>query len=51
MLSNPIESPSLTGPYVVMGVCGCGKSSVTELLALRTGGKYLDADEFHSESN
>lgn len=37
--------------FVVMGVSGCGKSSVARLLAERTGGLFLDADDFHPESN
>jgi len=34
--------------FVVMGVSGCGKSTVAHLLAVRTGGLFLDADDFHS---
>ena len=40
-----------TGQFVVMGVCGCGKSSVASMLALRTGGVFLDADDFHPAAN
>ncbi len=36
---------------VVMGVSGCGKSTVAEALARRIGGVYLDADAHHPESN
>jgi gluconokinase len=36
---------------VVMGVSGCGKTSVAALLAERTGGVFLDADDFHSVEN
>jgi gluconokinase len=36
---------------VVMGVAGCGKTSVAALLAERTGGVFLDADDFHSVEN
>ena len=39
------------GQFVVMGVCGCGKSSVASLLAERTGGVFLDADDFHPPGN
>lgn len=39
------------GSFVVMGVSGCGKSSVAALLARKTGGMYLDADDFHPSSN
>jgi gluconokinase len=37
--------------YMVMGVSGCGKSSVARLLAEKTGGIYLDTDDFHSPAN
>lgn len=37
--------------YVVMGVSGCGKSSVAQELAARTGGLFLDADDFHPLEN
>lgn len=39
------------GPFVVMGVSGCGKSSVAEKLAKATGGSFLDADDFHPPAN
>jgi len=37
--------------FVIMGVSGCGKSSVAAKLAKATGGKFLDADDFHPEAN
>jgi gluconokinase len=37
--------------YVVMGVSGSGKTTVARMLAKRTGGVYLDADDFHSRAN
>jgi len=37
--------------FVIMGVSGCGKSSVAAELAKATGGKFLDADDFHPEAN
>ena len=37
--------------FVVMGVSGCGKSSVARELAAATGGEFLDADDFHPASN
>ena len=40
-----------SGPFVVMGVSGCGKSSVASMLASRTGGLFLDADDFHPPEN
>jgi len=40
-----------SGPFVVMGVSGCGKTSIARLLAEKTGGLFLDADDFHSPEN
>ena len=40
-----------TTQYIVMGVSGCGKSSVAEELARSLGGIYLDADHFHPPAN
>lgn len=37
--------------FVVMGVSGCGKSSVAMKLAEREGGYFLDADDFHPAEN
>jgi carbohydrate kinase (thermoresistant glucokinase family) len=37
--------------YVVMGVSGCGKSTVAEALAKRASGVFLDADDFHPHAN
>lgn len=39
------------GSIVVMGVSGCGKSTVGRLLAARLGIPFHDADDFHPESN
>ena len=36
---------------VLMGVCGCGKSSVGAALAERLGAPFLDGDDFHPASN
>lgn len=36
---------------VVMGVAGCGKSSIGEALAARLGGLYLDGDTYHPQAN
>ena len=36
---------------VVMGVSGCGKTTIGKLLSERTGLAYYDADDFHPPSN
>lgn len=36
---------------VVMGVSGCGKSTVAEQLAQKLGARYIDADDLHPQSN
>ncbi|MET8154541.1 gluconokinase [Actinoplanes sp. NPDC049668] len=38
-------------PVVVMGVAGCGKSTIGELLARRLGLEYAEADVFHPPAN
>lgn len=41
----------MSGLFVVMGVSGCGKSTVAQSLAERSGGLFLDADDFHPPEN
>jgi gluconokinase len=36
---------------IVMGVCGCGKSTVGRVLARALGYEFLDADDFHPQAN
>lgn len=36
---------------IIMGVSGCGKSTVGRLLAQRIGAEFLDGDDFHPPSN
>jgi gluconokinase len=36
---------------VVMGVAGCGKTSVAKALAERIGGHYIEGDAFHPAAN
>ena len=38
-------------PLVVMGVSGCGKSTVGALLGRRLGKPFLDGDDFHPVAN
>lgn len=39
------------GIFVVMGVAGCGKSTVARKLAVACGGVFLDGDDFHPAEN
>ena len=36
---------------VIMGVAGCGKSSLGALLAERTGASLIEGDDYHSPAN
>jgi gluconokinase len=36
---------------IVMGVSGCGKTTIGEMLAERIGSSFADADSFHSQAN
>ena len=36
---------------VVMGVTGCGKTTVGRLVAQRLGAQFVDADDFHPPAN
>lgn len=37
--------------YIVMGVSGCGKSTVARKLAEATGGIWIDADHYHTDAS
>ena len=37
--------------YVVMGVAGCGKSTIGEAFAKAESGQFLDGDSYHPPSN
>ena len=43
--------PSEPALMVVMGVSGCGKSTIAAALAEKWGAAYLDADEYHPPAN
>ena len=36
---------------IVMGVSGCGKSTIAKGLAAAIGGRFFDGDHFHPQSN
>jgi gluconokinase len=36
---------------VLMGVCGCGKTTVGRALAAKLEWRFLDADDFHPQAN
>ena len=42
---------SMNQSIVLMGVSGCGKSTVGELLSEKTGCPFFDGDDFHPEQN
>ena len=46
-----MSTPTALPPIVVMGVSGCGKSTIGTLLAERLGVPYLEADDFHPAAN
>src|SRR5665213_781523 len=49
----PPAKGATPGPAVVivMGVSGCGKSTIGEMLASHLGWEYQDGDDFHPASN
>jgi gluconokinase len=51
METRPGASPAATAVVVVMGVSGCGKSTIGALLASRLRWEFEDADWFHPASN
>lgn len=42
---------SAPGPIIVMGVSGCGKTTIGRLLADRLAIPYAEADSFHPDDN
>ncbi|PYE90050.1 gluconokinase [Phyllobacterium leguminum] len=49
---RPEFVPGFVPDFVlVMGVCGVGKSTVGRAIAERSGGSFIEADEFHPEAN
>ncbi len=45
------KSEGIVRNIVVMGVCGCGKTTVGRALAVRLEGRFADADAFHPPEN
>lgn len=43
--------PGLSPRMIVMGVSGCGKSTVAHGLARAIGGRFFDGDDFHPAAN
>ena len=37
--------------YIIMGVSGCGKTTIGRMLAKRLAIKFYDADDFHTQNN
>lgn len=48
---TPHHPDSLTRHVVVMGVAGCGKTTVARALSEATGLVFAEADDFHSQAN
>jgi gluconokinase len=44
-------SPKLTKRFLVMGVCGSGKTTIGKALADSLGIVFFDADDFHQAAN
>jgi gluconokinase len=45
------DGPGLHDCWVVMGVCGCGKSSVGQALAIALKANFIEGDDFHPSAN
>jgi gluconokinase len=50
-IQNPNTKVQNPQTFIVMGVCGCGKSLIGLMLSQKTGGVFEDADDFHPASN
>src|SRR3989344_3021602 len=46
-----INIDKLAMVYIIMGVSGCGKTTVGKILAEKFAMKFYDADDFHSENS
>ncbi|WP_341368424.1 gluconokinase [Yoonia sp. BS5-3] len=45
------EGSAVTRNFVIMGVSGCGKSSIGAAFAQATGAVFMDGDDLHPQSN
>ena len=50
-MKNHPRPPDVPSTILVMGVCGCGKSSFGRLLAERLGADFVEGDDFHPPAN
>lgn len=50
-MSDTRTASSSNTRFIVMGVSGCGKSTVGSLLANRLGIRYIEGDQFHTDEN
>lgn len=51
MSPSPKQDSSSPRLYVVMGVSGCGKSTVARALAEAVGGVFIEGDDLHPSAN
>ncbi|KAL6861416.1 hypothetical protein ACP4OV_017116 [Aristida adscensionis] len=49
--SDPLPNPHPGLAVVIMGVSGCGKSTVAAMLAEALGCSFIEADDYHSQAN
>ncbi len=43
--------PAFTNRWVIMGVCGCGKSAVGRRVAALLGARFIEGDELHAPAS
>jgi gluconokinase len=48
---SAIQYSKMNGPVVIMGVAGCGKSSLAAALSQALGWQLIEGDEFHPSAN
>lgn len=46
-----VSANNMNGPLVIMGVAGCGKTSLASVLAAEWHWALIEGDDFHPESN